>query len=108
VSCAGGSDGLIDITVSGGSEGNYTYLWTTENGSGLVPEQEDQYGLSAGEYHIKVTDLNGCDLDTTVTLIQPDSIRIQLTPTHITCDPGYDAGGISWNSAVGRVCADLH
>ena len=87
VSCAGGNDGTIDLRVSGGSEGNYTYWWTTSDGSGLVPDVEDQTGLSAGNYHVLVTDLNGCEIDTTITLTAPDSVQIILTPEHISCDP---------------------
>ncbi len=94
VSCAGSNDGLIDITVSGGSVGNYTYLWTTANGSGLIPEAEDQSGLTAGDYQVTVTDMNGCVIDTTITLTRPDPIKIEFTPTHISCDPGYDDGAI--------------
>ena len=58
-SCSGGNDGSISITVSGGIE-PYTFLWTTSDGSGLVPADEDQTGLSAGTYSVEITDGNSC------------------------------------------------
>ena len=41
ISEAGENDGSIDITVNGGTS-NYTYEWTTQNGSGLSINSEDQ------------------------------------------------------------------
>jgi hypothetical protein len=55
VSCNGGSNGAISITVSGGTPG-YTYLWS--NGS----TTDDLTGLGAGSYTGTVTDANGCTL----------------------------------------------
>ena len=59
ISCFGEKDGAINITVSGGTK-DYTYLWTTSDGSGIDADAEDQTGLGAGTYKVKVTDKNGC------------------------------------------------
>ncbi|MDT0691033.1 LamG-like jellyroll fold domain-containing protein [Salegentibacter sp. F188] len=53
VSCVGGSDGTIDITVSGGS-GGFNFSWTGPNG--YTSNSEDISGLSAGTYNLTVTD----------------------------------------------------
>jgi gliding motility-associated-like protein len=64
VSCFAGSDGAIDLTVSGGT-GPYCYSWS--NGS----NSEDLSTLVSGSYTVTVTDLNGCTDITSVTIDQP-------------------------------------
>ena len=61
-----------DLTVNGGTP-NYTYLWTTTNGSGLVANAEDQSGLSAGIYEVIITDENGCTTTNSVIISEPQS-----------------------------------
>jgi gliding motility-associated-like protein len=74
VSCSGGNDGYIDITVNGGTP-PYNYLWSNAS------TNEDQTNLTAGTYTVTVTDGNGCSLDTTVTLTSPPAITGTLTAT---------------------------
>jgi len=52
VSTPGGNDGAISITLTGNTAYNYT--WATSNGSGLVIGDEDQSGLTAGNYNVAV------------------------------------------------------
>ncbi|MDT0677833.1 LamG-like jellyroll fold domain-containing protein [Autumnicola musiva] len=53
VSCIGGANGAIDITVSGGS-GNYTYAWSGPGS--FSSSSKDISNLSAGTYYLSVTD----------------------------------------------------
>ena len=78
VSCFGGSDGEINITMSGGT-GVYTYTWTTSNGSGLTAGQEDQSGLSVGTYSVSISDENGCTVSQSFTLTSPSELAIIST-----------------------------
>ncbi len=104
VSCYGGSDGSIDVSVSGGW-GSYDYEWSTTDGSGLAPEEEDQEGLAAGEYQVMVTDEINCSASWTIALDQPDSLSIgPVIPLHsgyeVSCYDGQD-GSITLNPSGG-------
>ncbi len=94
INCNGGT-GTIDLNVTGGSQGNYKYIWSTNDGSGLVQGMEDQYSLTAGTYNIVVTDSNLCITATDITLTQPQPLTLSIVPNHITCEaPGFDNGSI--------------
>lgn len=83
VSCFGGNNGAIDITVSGGLT-PYTYLW---NDGDL---NEDRISLTAGIYTITVTDANGCTFVGTYTVNQPNDITYSTIVTHPSCFGALD------------------
>jgi len=56
VGCAGSADGLIEVTVSGGTE-DYTYVWSDADGS----VTEDLSNVPEGNYCLAVTDANSCE-----------------------------------------------
>lgn len=58
VSCYEGSDGAIDLTVSGGEE-PYTFVWSRVGG-GFSASTEDVSNLEAGTYSVTITDANNC------------------------------------------------
>jgi len=67
IGCYGGSDGSIDLTVSGGS-GSFSYLWSDGSIS------EDINSLTAGTYSVTVTDNNwGCIDSATFVITEPAS-----------------------------------
>jgi gliding motility-associated-like protein len=80
ISCDGGSDGSIDITVTGGS-GNYTYSWTGP--AGFSSTSEDISGLKEGIYNCTVRDLNGCLLAPapSFNLSAPPDITVSAVPS---------------------------
>ena len=80
-SLSGPPTGVIDITVSGGIgsgvSNDYTYQWTTTDGSGLAPTEDDQSGLGPGTYSVIVSDANGCTSDSyTWTFTEPSPVEI--------------------------------
>jgi gliding motility-associated-like protein len=102
INCYGTNTGWINISVSGGSIGNYTYNWSTSSGSGLINGQKDQPSLSAGSYHLVLTDANNCVVTKDITLTQPPEFAIGLTATNITCkSPGFNNGSIVMNVTGG-------
>ncbi len=105
ISCNGLSDGAIDLNVTGGTP-DYSYVWSTTNGSGLSPLLKDQNGLSAGTYLITVTDSTGCFVTDSITLVEPDfltvssSLSIFPSTDNISCY-GLSDGSINLNISGG-------
>ena len=63
------ANGSINITATG--LGGFTYFWSTPNGSGLIPTNEDQTGLTVGTYNVTVTSSNGCTGTKSIVLVGP-------------------------------------
>ena len=79
VSCNGGSNGSINLTVTGATN-PLTYAWS--NATTL----EDPSGLSSGGYTVTVTDGAGCTNSTTVTVTQPAVLAGNITTiTNASC-----------------------
>ncbi len=68
VSCNGGSNGYIYITVTDGTT-PYIFNWTGPNS--FTSSSEDITGLEAGIYDLIVTDANNCSQTTSVTINEP-------------------------------------
>lgn len=78
ISCGGGSDGFIDIAVSGG-ELPYSFLWS--NGS----TAEDLSGVTAGTYTDTVTDAKGCKVASSYILQEVPLLLFDLEVTKPSC-----------------------
>ena len=68
VSCFGDSDGALTVSISGGTPG-YTYVW--DNGLSAGASHNN---LSAGNYRVTVTDVNGCTDSLSINITQPSAI----------------------------------
>lgn len=96
ISCAGASDGSIDLTINGGAPA-YTIVWT--DGLGFFSNDEDIQDLNASVYSVAVTDANGCTANTMVQLVAPDVLEVSATLSshgdhQLTCAEAAD-GSIS-------------
>ena len=87
VSCNNGSDGFIDVSVTGGA-GLYTYEWS--NGS----TTEDLNSIGAGTYTLTVTDQNGCSESIETIINEPPSVEILNTNISTVSCPGINDGSI--------------
>jgi gliding motility-associated-like protein len=97
ISCYGGNDGYINISVTGGT-GNYAYSWT--DSASFSAATQNISGLAADNYYCTVTDLNGCILKPKPKfgLTQPPA------PLSIAAvKSAYGAYNISCNGGTGSV-----
>lgn len=101
-STCGGSDGAIDLSVSGGTPG-YSFLWSNS------ATTEDLNGVMAGIYTCTVSDTNGCSFAVSATLNDPNPPTVSLTITvdtvcaddgSFTLTGGSPAGGTYSGTAV--------
>ena len=99
VSCNGGSDGMINISVAGGTPG-YTYTWTPSVGAGTMVTN-----LAAGSYSVLVTDANGCSKTEIFTITEPAIIALTTTATSSTCG---NADGMSTVTVTGGTAPYLY
>ncbi len=87
LTCDGGDDASIDLTVFGGTP-PYTYVWT---GPSLFSStNEDISGLEAGIYFVEITDDNDCVLDAQYEILEVAGIDISGTTGSTTCTNGND------------------
>ncbi|WP_103069813.1 T9SS type A sorting domain-containing protein [Aquimarina sediminis] len=90
VSCNGGADGSINISVTGGT-GSYSFFWSTGANT------EDISGLSEGTYSVTVSDANLCQTDLTIQIKQPPAA---LTITNADITPASGNGLSNGNIEV--------
>jgi outer membrane protein OmpA-like peptidoglycan-associated protein len=72
LNCHGDNGGSINITVKGGNQ-PYIYQWS--NGA----KTQDLAGIGAGNYSLKVTDMNGCSKSTSQSITEPDPLTVNLS-----------------------------
>lgn len=94
ISCNGGADGAIDLTVSGGTL-PYDFLWSTFQ----IDEDIDQ--LSAGNYVVIITDANDCQIVADTVLVEAAAIAAQFDLTPPSC-AGLADGEIFANISGGQ------
>jgi hypothetical protein len=83
VSCNGGSNGSVIVTVSGGTS-PYTYAWSTSP----VQNTQTASGLTAGTYWVTVTDAVSATATSSATVTQPSDLTTSIAHYH-----GPDCGG---------------
>ncbi len=89
VSCFGGSNGAVSLTVAGAGGPNYTYDWS--NGS----TTKNLTAVTAGAYTLTISDAIGCTTEITTMIGQPEQLVASIgTSADVTC-PGLSDGQAS-------------
>lgn len=123
VKCTNACNGTATATVAGGSGSGYTYSWTNQPASIVLPSIVT---LCPGQYIVTVTDGNGCKAKDTADITEPPlltTITSQInTSCNALCDgmafvtpsggtPGYS---FSWlpaqpnNDTASTLCAGMY
>lgn len=86
VNCNGGSDGSVNLTVTGGNS-PYTFAWS----NGDISEDVDS--LNSGAYDITVTDFSGCMVTDSITITEPPTM---VLTANTTPDTNNASIGMAW------------
>lgn len=87
ISCNGAADGAL-IAIPAGGTPDYTFAWSTGTTTRTIDE------LVAGDYTLTVTDANGCTIEQTVTLDEPELLEATITNILDVECPGQGNGSI--------------
>ena len=79
VLCLGETTGNLILQVTGGTQ-PYSYLWSNGSSESMINQ------LSSGTYSYTVTDANGCDIQGSVSIIEPDAITANIIVTNADCE----------------------
>ena len=92
ITCFSYGDGLIEGSMSGGT-GTLTLTGSPNLGANISGEGSVDFAvtdLQAAEYFLLVTDANGCQDSTEVTIIEPDSVTMQIIVNDLLCAESCD------------------
>ena len=81
VTCNGGNNGSITLSVYGGTA-PYTYSWSNNSTS------QNQSNLAAGTYSVTITDANGCTKTLSFTVSQPAAMNAAIAVSPIVTVTG--------------------
>ncbi|MFN3916431.1 MAG: gliding motility-associated C-terminal domain-containing protein [Flavobacteriales bacterium] len=103
--CAGGCNGQISLTISGGI-GGYSVEWfNTTTGNPIGQTTNPATNLCQGDYFAVITDANNCTLTTAnFSIINPPPLTATTSFTNITCN-GACNGTATVNVAGGTAAS---
>ncbi|MCA0238181.1 MAG: SprB repeat-containing protein, partial [Bacteroidetes bacterium] len=87
VTCHGGTDGSVDLTITGGTS-PFTFLWSNNT------VNEDLLNVSASDYSVTVTDANGNTVSGNIGVPEPALLAATVQTTDVNCQ-GEANGAIS-------------
>lgn len=95
ISCFGGDNGTVTLNASGGTQ-PYSFSWNTNP----VATTQSVTNLTAGTYTGTVTDNDGCQFSSTITITQPPAFTVNATHENILCN-GQATGTATANPSGG-------
>jgi hypothetical protein len=100
VTINGATNGGATATSTGGTT-PYTYIWSTSTSSVTFATTASITGVGVGTYFVTITDANGCNDSSSVTISQPTALVVAVTvDSNVTCN-GFTNGGATSNVSGG-------
>ncbi|MCU4175702.1 PKD domain-containing protein [Carboxylicivirga sp. N1Y90] len=98
VSCNGGIDGQIGVSVTGGF--GYSYQWAKWNGAAFADIAGETNpiitGRDAGRYRVTATLLStSCPVELEYTIVEPDALTLTVAPIDVVTCNGDNTGELS-------------
>ncbi len=96
IACFGQATGKAWATVIGGTA-TYTYTWSGGTPSGV--NGDTIINLLAGVYRVTITDILGCRVFDSVTIVEPPLLTVNLDSFDVTCNG--QSTGRAWATVAG-------
>lgn len=106
IQCHSNQSGAIDLEVKGGVL-PYRYRWSAGQAT------QDLKDIAAGEYSVKITDANQCELNATAQVLQPDEMILEIASVdeikcfgqntgaiHVRINGGVAPYSFNWNTGA--------
>ena len=98
VSCFGGNNGSVNVSVSGGTT-NYSYAWSTSPAQTAATAS----GLGTGTYYVTVTDGNSCTATASATLTSPPAAIAGAVTGGSTICSGFPSATLTLGTHTGTI-----
>lgn len=86
VSCTGYSDASVTASVSGGTDSVVIEVPELEYSVTVLGSlQFDQGGLPSGTYTFSIVDGNGCTINDTIVIAEPEGLQVEYAVTDVAC-----------------------
>jgi hypothetical protein len=92
VSCYGGADGSVSVTVFGGTP-PYNYSWNYGQTAASLPNTPTLNGMNAGNYDVTVTDASGCTASGNESINEPNELQVYPYSNNANCGV---SDGMAW------------
>ncbi|NNM16667.1 MAG: hypothetical protein HKO56_08415, partial [Bacteroidia bacterium] len=96
VTCQGGTDGSIYLTLTGGTPG-FIFDWAHQSGPS---NPKNQTNLAVGTYSLTITDANGCTKTAAYSITEAAALAVTESHNNVLCFGGND-GDIDITSTGG-------
>ena len=97
VSCYGGNNGAIAVSISNPGTNTFSYAWDTNP----LQTTSNASGLPAGSYSCTVTDNNGCVSGTSANITQPAQLTALATSLPTLCSGAVGSATVQASGGTG-------